>query len=148
MTMLSGQKALRRRSEPRTAALAELRLPYPPPASKCFRPVTVWSKKQGKHVTTMVKTDRYIAWQQLAISRTVPPPPLVPGVVSAVLSAMPPSRQARDLDNLLKATFDFLKLRGVIEDDSRIHKFSFEWVEGAEPGVSVMVMPMRARIAA
>ena len=113
-----------------------LELPYPPPLSACFTNVP----KRGR-----VKTARYKAWEALAVARTVPRPPLIAGRVHVNITAIPPDNRERDGDNILKATFDFLKTRGVIEDDSnryvRSHFMSWREKHEGEPGVRVEVKP-------
>ena len=108
----------------------ELRIPLPPPLSACFT-----NNGRGGRV----KTRRYNAWLQLATAKTVPPPPLIKGPVGVIIQVTPPDKRKRDLDNLLKATLDFLTKRPVIEDDSLIESLFMKWHREGEPGLSIMV---------
>lgn len=60
--------------------------------------------------------------------------------VSVSISACPPDRRRRDLDNCFKVLFDALTHAGVWGDDSQVHRIEAEWgpiVKGGEVVIEI-----------
>jgi crossover junction endodeoxyribonuclease RusA len=96
--------------------MIELFLPYPPSANSYWRHVgrKVLISEQGRAYRTAVQAT---CLEQLRLA----PVPLR-GRVSVEVTAYPPDKRRRDLDNLQKALFDSLTHAGLWLDDSQIDR--------------------------
>ena len=109
-----------------------LELPYPPPLSACFTN----APRRGR-----VKSKRYHAWLAHAQAVTVGKRRMIEGRVHVNITARPPDKRKRDLDNLPKPILDWATGR-VIVDDSFVESLFLCWDRnGGEPGVRVEVIP-------
>ena len=116
---------MRRPEAPTSSAAAGaevvLALPWPPSANRLWRSPNK-GPLRGRHLLSpearRYKDNAHIIVDALEVS------PL-PGRVSVDMTAHPPDRRRRDLDNLVKIVLDSLKGR-VFGDDSAIDRLSIE----------------------
>ena len=115
-----------------------LTLPYPPTANNLF--INAGRRR--------VKSDEYKAWIALAEGVLMSQIPTLrragiktrfEGEFHYTLTAIRPDRRRRDIDNLNKATLDFLKSSGVIEDDCLTKTLFNQWSDDAPRAADVTV---------
>lgn len=95
----------------------EIELPWPPSTNQMWRNVTI-NGKQRTLVSKRGRDFRQQVAQRCLVSGIAGKK--ITGRVAVELVAMEPDRRRRDLDNLLKSTFDSLTHAGVWEDDSQV----------------------------
>jgi crossover junction endodeoxyribonuclease RusA len=103
-------------------------LPYPPSANR------LWRNVPGKGT---LKSGHYRLWLAEALaSLRAQRAPTLKGSYQLTISATPPDRRKRDLDNIAKPISDALKDAGVIEGDHLARRIVLEWsnAEPAKPG--------------
>ncbi|MFK8698372.1 RusA family crossover junction endodeoxyribonuclease, partial [Proteus mirabilis] len=61
-------------------------------------------------------------------------PKAIESNVFVLVKLYPPTKQARDIDNFLKAPFDALTHAGVWVDDKQIKKMDVEWMDVIKGG--------------
>lgn len=90
-------------------------IPWPPSVNTYWRHVgpRVLISAEGREYRGRVMA----AW--IAAGR-----PVIAGRLAVSIDAMPPNRQRRDLDNLLKAPLDALQAAGMYADDSLIDELA------------------------
>lgn len=100
-------------------------LPWPPSLNHYFVERAVISTKSGtpkpivlKHPGTAGLEYRVAVSNELMVQRI--PRRVLTGRLAVYITAFPPDRRARDLDNLQKAMLDSLKHAELIADDSHI----------------------------
>lgn len=112
---------VKKSSQPRELRGAGLSLTWPPTANKYWRHpgngVHLISK-EGRRYRANVKAA---VWTQLG-GRFQP----MTGRVDMHITACPPDRRRRDLDNLFKSLNDALQRAGVYNDDSQIDRLCIE----------------------
>lgn len=115
-----------------------LTLPYPPTANNLF--INAGRRR--------VKSDEYKAWIALAEGVLMSQIPTLrragiktrfEGEFHYTLTVIRPDRRRRDIDNLNKATLDFLKSSGVIEDDCLTKTLFNQWSDDAPRAADVTV---------
>lgn len=112
-------------------------LPPPPSVNtywRTFRGRMLISAKGREYRQTVANT---VAWRELR--------PMFSGLVSVELTFCPPDKRRRDLDNLLKATFDALTSAGVWADDNQVNEFTVrrgKQIKGGALFVEVMDEPV------
>jgi len=117
-----------------------IELPYPPSVNHYWRRVGARTliSREGRRFRRSVCA-------RLA-ERTAPP---MTGRVAVHVTAHPPDRRRRDLDNAMKALLDALALGGVYEDDGQIDRIAIERGEVAPGGkVVVRITPLDQEVAA
>lgn len=108
-----------------------LNLPWPPTANH------IW-KRRGNAVFVTQKGHQFRS-AVLAEVLSVRARKRLAGAVSVRLVAYPPDLRRRDLDNLVKPTFDAITKAGVWLDDSQVERFSVERA-GRVKGGKLVVM--------
>ena len=88
-----------------------IELPWPPSVNH------YWRQFNGR--TILSKAGREYRTNVLALLLPKRYKPLE-GSLSVIISAMPPDKRRRDLDNLLKGVLDALQYAGMYADDSQI----------------------------
>jgi Holliday junction resolvase RusA-like endonuclease len=87
------------------------------------------------------KSARYRKWEEEAYAALLQqrPWPRLTGPVEIAVTYGRPDKRKRDLDNLMKATLDFLRAPNVkiIQDDSLVQRITIAW--GDEPGAAIEV---------
>lgn len=117
-----------------------IELPYPPSVNHYWRRVGARTliSREGRRFRRSVCA-------RLA-ARTAQP---MTGRVAVHVTAHPPDRRRRDLDNAMKALLDALAHGGVYEDDGQIDRIEIERGEVAPGGkVVVRITPMDLEVAA
>jgi len=101
-------------------------LPPPPSVN------TYWRTFRGRMIVS-AKGREYrqavanvVQWRELR--------PMFEGPVAVELTFCPPDKRRRDLDNLLKATFDALTSAGVWGDDNQVNEFTVRRGKQAKGG--------------
>jgi crossover junction endodeoxyribonuclease RusA len=87
-------------------------MPYPPSINTYWRNVkgrTLISKKGRMYRDSIIKLAWASKWTQYGFDR-----------VRVVITAYPPDRRRRDLDNMLKAVLDGLTYADIWHDDSQV----------------------------
>ena len=100
-------------------------LPWPPSVNAYYRSVN-----RGRLAGRVLISERgraYRAEVQAIVERRGMNP--MQGRLTVHITANPPDRRRRDLDNLLKATLDGLAHAGVFEDDSQIVDLRIYWAK-------------------
>lgn len=93
-----------------------LTLPWPPTANNLFATVRTRQGVERRVLTGEGRNyRRAVHWIANSIR-----PRRITGCVAVVITAFPPDRKRRDIDNLLKAPLDALKFAGIYVDDSYI----------------------------
>lgn len=99
--------------------MIKIRLPWPPSLNHMYTPTKRGQilKRAGRdyielavRLATLQRSGRYIA-----------------GHSCVSITACPPDRRRRDLDNLLKMPIDCCVKAGAIEDDSQIQSLAIQW---------------------
>ena len=111
-------------------------LPFPPSINRLYR----YTNKG------VYKTAAWNAWRDNAIyfisQQKSERAPTIEHKVAVEMAAGRPDKRKRDLDNLTKATFDFLQtdIPGgrIIKDDSLIERYEVYWASGVV-GIQVMI---------
>lgn len=106
----------------------KLSLPFPPSVNGYWR-----ATNQGMKISASGRSFRANAIADIMEQLRRPPKPITVNVEVKVI-LYPPTRQARDLDNYLKALFDSLTHAGVWEDDRQVKRFTVEWGEVIKKG--------------
>lgn len=100
-----------------------LTLPFPPSVNTYWR-----NTKRGTLVSAKGRVFRANAiaavYEQLKRR-----PKAIESDVFVSVKLYPPTKQARDIDNFLKAPFDALTHAGVWGDDKQIKKMDVEWMD-------------------
>lgn len=97
-------------------------LPWPPSVNTYWRHIVLGGKfkKAQARVLLSEQGRRYQVDSFAELARQRVPRGAVKGRLALVITAFPPDRRQRDLDNLLKGTLDALKHARVIADDGDI----------------------------
>jgi len=117
-----------------------IELPYPPSVNHYWRRVGARTliSREGRRFRRSVCA-------RLAVRKAQP----MTGRVAVHVTAHPPDRRRRDLDNAMKALLDALAHGGVYEDDGQIDRIEIERGEVAPGGkVVVRITPMDLEVAA
>ena len=114
-----------------------MKLPYPPTVNTYWRHrvVRIGSKHLPKIYVTK-KGKQYQREVQAVLFGVVP----LTGRLRVTITAHPPDRRRRDLDNILKCLLDSMTGAGVWEDDSQVDELSVtrgEIVKGGEVEVEI-----------
>lgn len=91
-------------------------MPWPPTVNTYWRrvgPKTLISAAGRRYRRTIKQLALAERWPRLGAAR-----------VAVHITAIPPDKRRRDLDNILKATLDALDHAGVYDDDSQIDMLS------------------------
>lgn len=115
-----------------------LSLPWPPSVNRYWRSVNgrVLISREGRAYRRAVEGERMVQAPQ---HRRIDMP------VAVTISAHPPDRRRRDIDNVLKALLDSLQSAGVFADDSQIDRLTIERASRVDGGrVLVGVEPIMA----
>lgn len=94
--------------------LDEVRLPYPPSVNHYWMTRVMKNGKRGRYLSKRAKD--FCEAVKLLCGRKNP----YTGRVGVRVDVYPPDKRPRDLDNLLKGTFDSIAKAGVILDDCQI----------------------------
>ena len=98
-----------------------IRLPYPPSMNTYLRHLpngrTLLSERGRSYHTTV--------WE--VVKRTMPGHAPLLGPLAVTLTAFPPDKRRRDLDNLPKVVLDSLTKAGAWKDDSQIQRLTIQW---------------------
>lgn len=105
--------------------MLHLKLPWPPSVNKYYR---TWKGR-----TIISRNGRLYIREVLNLCRGLCE--TLRGDLAMLLKFHPPDRRRRDLDNLLKATFDALQNARVYEDDYQIVRFFVDKGEPIKNGV-------------
>ena len=111
-----------------------IEIPWPPSVNTYWRNVkgkTLLSAKGRAYQKTI--SDMAWLWPKYSKER-----------LHVEVTAYPPDRRRRDLDNLPKAIFDSLEKAGVYADDEQIDFFSIERGEIKKPGLVVVRITTRS----
>jgi crossover junction endodeoxyribonuclease RusA len=97
-------------------------LPWPPSVNTYWRHIVLGGKfkKAQARVLLSEQGRRYQIDAFTALNQQRVPKGALKGRLAVSITAYPPDRRARDLDNLLKGTLDALKHSGTISDDGDI----------------------------
>jgi len=98
--------------------MINIQLPFPPTLNTYYRHVgaRVLISRKGRIYRTRVKCEIIKAGN-----------PRIEGDITCVIEACPPDRRKRDLDNLLKATFDSMEHANLFENDNQIKDLRIYW---------------------
>lgn len=101
--------------------MIELTLPWPPSVN------TYWRNFDGRMIISARGREyRETVGDQMTLQKMVKH---FKGQLKVEIEAFRPDKRRRDLDNLLKATFDGLAHAGVYEDDSQIVDLHIYWAK-------------------
>lgn len=114
-----------------------LELPWPPSVNTYWRHVVVGSRVR------VVISAKGRAYRQAVIAavvaQTQPDRRIVRGRLAVDITAYPPDKRKRDLDNLPKAVLDALEAAGVYADDSAIDELRVRRSHEQGQGIEVLV---------
>ena len=96
-----------------------LRLPWPPSLNHMYTPT-----RRGQ---ILKKTGREYVELAVTMARLQRAGMSVRGQSRVTITACPPDRRRRDLDNLLKMPLDCCVKAGAIDDDSQIQSLAIQW---------------------
>lgn len=102
-------------------------LPFPPSVNRMWR-----TPRSGKLAGRTMLSAEGRAYRQAVADEVIVqrvPRHMLKGRLGVAITAHPPDRRARDLDNLFKAPLDCLQHAGVIRNDSDIDELSINRVE-------------------
>lgn len=114
-----------------------LQLPWPPSVNRYWRSVKgrVLISRDGREYRVDVQQHVRAQLPSLGTPEN--------GRLEVVITAYPPDRRRRDLDNMLKATLDALQHAGVIADDGDIDRLAITRGQVQECGrLLVQIRPM------
>ena len=98
-----------------------IRLPYPPSMNTYLRHLP-----NGKTLLSeRGRAYHSIVWE--TINRSFPGHAPLLGSLVVTLTAFPPDKRRRDLDNLPKVVLDSLTKAGIWRDDSQIQRLTIQW---------------------
>jgi len=92
-----------------------LEMPWPPSANRYWRnvgPRVLISRAGRQYRKQITELALVCRWPRLGDQR-----------LKVKIVALPPDRRKRDLDNLLKATFDALEAAGIFDNDEQVDDF-------------------------
>ncbi|MFY2843588.1 RusA family crossover junction endodeoxyribonuclease [Achromobacter ruhlandii] len=99
-----------------------LELPFPPSVNTYWRHPTT-GRLAGRHLIS----EKGRAYRQAVLAEAARYQlAKVEGRVSVAITAYPPDKRRRDLDNMMKGLLDGLVHAGAIEDDSMIDRLTIE----------------------
>lgn len=107
-----------------------IKLPFPPTVNTYYRNVNgrTLISRRGREFRKLIQVLAMVErWPQFGKQR-----------IRVTITANPPDRRRRDLDNLLKSTFDSLTHAGVWHDDCQIDDFRIIRGEAGKPGDLIM----------
>lgn len=113
-----------------------LTLPWPPSANRYWRHPTT-GRLAGRHLLSAEGRSYRQQVAQLVAMRHVQP---MTGRLEVDISAYPPDRRRRDLDNTLKAALDAMQHAGVYQDDAQIDRLLVERFEAGDGVLAVRVV--------
>ena len=120
-----------------------LDLPWPPSVNSYYRSVPI-----GRQCRVLIsKTGREYRKRVEAACVGVRP---IEGRIDMRITARPPCRRKRDLDNILKSLLDAMEHAGVYENDNQIDRLLIERAEPTSGGmvqVSVEEIPVEGLLA-
>lgn len=97
----------------------QLELPWPPSVNH------YWRHQNGRHhISAEGRSYRQIVAVTARLKAQIDAP--LEGRLSAMITAWPPDRRRRDLDNVLKALLDALEHAKIYHDDSQIDHLTIE----------------------
>lgn len=118
----------------------KITLPWPPSVNTYWRHPTR-GPLAGRHLIS--EAGRAYRQAVTIISKSLPICESVAGRMSVVISATPPDKRVRDLDNILKSLLDSLVHAGIIADDGLIDELHIVRKSSSKPGhVDVEINPM------
>lgn len=110
-------------------------LPYPPSVNRMYRIARNRFYKHKDYVQWTMAADVMLR-KQIPVLRKFTEPVRVSVLVGR------PDKRKRDLDNILKATADFMETVELVENDHLIHEWYVRWDEGTKNAVYVEIRPM------
>lgn len=107
--------------------LLSFSIPFPPSVNHYYRRV-------GSKTLISKRGREYHHHVQAAVWLSNSIPTAQTGPLSVDITACPPDKRKRDLDNLLKATLDSLTRAGVWIDDHQVREIQIRWGSVAAQG--------------
>lgn len=123
---------------PRLVDRVTLRLPWPPSVNDYWGKKIMRKKSGAQFIMVFVARAGQQFLEKAAAMIIEQRSPRVEGRIAVMIHVFPPTRAARDLDNLGKAALDALKSCKVIEDDSYIDLLRFRR-RAVRPGGELVV---------
>ena len=109
---LSAQTGYQPLTQPTGQGMLAFDLPWPPSGNASFR----ITRSGGRYTSKEVKAYRdevFVIWKRLKATKRA-------GRLSVHITAYPPDKRPRDLDNIAKTTLDAMQHAGVYDNDSQI----------------------------
>lgn len=107
-----------------------LSIPYPPSVNHYWRHIMI----QGRQRSVLSKAAKEYRTNVGVAVLTQGRGATIDGPIAMEITARPPDRRRRDLDNLLKGVLDALAHAGVYADDSQIQDLRIRWGERVKLG--------------